>query len=99
MGDVLTVDQVRDALSLDFDYPTAELTELAQTASSFLIRKTGYDFSQDSPIEPLAIQAAKLYVRQQFFGADGYNKEHDYSLGLTSLLIDLQSIAQEKTTA
>lgn len=96
MGEILTADEVREALYLDFDYPDSKLIRLSQQASSYLLRTTGYDFGSDAEIEPLAVQAAELYVKQSFFGGDGYNKEHDYSLGLTSLIVQLQSIAKEK---
>jgi len=98
MGEILTTEEVRKALYLDYDYDGTELARLSKTASSFIKRKTGYDFGSDAEIEPLATEAAIMYVRQSFFGADGYNKEHDYSLGLNGLLVELQVIAGEKSS-
>lgn len=96
MGDILTIKEVRDALNLDFDYDNGELDRLSKTASSFIKRKTGYDFgSEVVNIEPLAKQAAMMYVKTLFYNGEGYNKEHDYSLGLNSLIVDLQGIAQD----
>ena len=97
MGDILTIQEVRDALNLDFDYDNTELDRLSKTASSFIKRKTGYDFgSVEADIEPLATQAAMMYVKSLFYNGEGYNKVYDYTLGLNSLLVDLQVIANEK---
>lgn len=93
---ILTVDEVREALYLDFDYDTIELNRLSVMASSFIFRKTGFDFGSEINIEPLAKQCAILYIRMQFFGAKGYNEKYDYSLGVNGLLQDLQNIAIEK---
>ena len=97
MGEILTVEEVREALYLDFDYPSGELVRLSQTASSFIKRKTAYDFSQDAEIEPLAKQAAIMYVRDLFFQGDGYNKDHDYTLGIQGLIVELEIIGSELT--
>ena len=79
-----------------YDYDSEKLQQYAEIATSFIKTKTGYDFAKEDEIEPLAKQCAILYVRQLHFGAEGYNKDHDYSFGITSLLIDLQSIAKER---
>lgn len=96
MNLILTVEEVREALYLDFDYDDKELERLSQVASSFLLRKTGFDFAKELEKEPLAIECAIKHVRTSFFGAEGYNKEFDYSIGLNSLIVDLQIIADEK---
>ena len=93
---ILTIEEVREALYLDFDYDDKELERLSQTASSFLLRRTGYDFAKELEKEPLAIECSIMYVRSLFFGAEGYNKQFDYSIGLNSLIVDLQIIADEK---
>lgn len=96
MANILTNEEVRRALYLDEDADSSELEEYSRTASSYIKQKTGYDFGADEQKEPLAISCAKLYIKQQHFGSANYNKEHDYSLGITSLLVDLQIIAKEK---
>ena len=96
---ILTIDQVRKALYLDDDHDVEELEEYSRIASSFIKQKTGYDFAKDTEIEPLAIQCAKLYIRQTHFGSEGYNKEHDYNLGINGLIVDLQIIAKKKLEA
>lgn len=93
---ILTIDQVREALYLDADADYAMLEQYSRAASHFIKQKTGYDYAQDESVEPLAITCAKLYVRQLHFGAQGYNKEHDYALGLMALISDLQDIARAK---
>lgn len=96
MTNILTNEQVRKALYLDDDADTEELEEYNMTASSYIYQKTGYDFGSESPKEPLAVLCAKLYIKQIYFGNSGYNKEHDYSLGIASLLVDLQVIASSR---
>jgi len=99
MEKILTVEQTRTALYLDFDYDEEELIRLSILASSYLKTKTGFDWTSESEIEPLAIQAAILYVRMQFFDNTQYKKENDYTIGLGSLIVDLQAIALDKVVA
>lgn len=94
---ILTTDEVAQAIRVDPDYPEAELVQLAQAATSFINRKTGFDWTTGSgPIDPQAKQCAILYVRQLHYGAEGYNREHDYALGINSLLEDLKDIARSR---
>lgn len=96
MPNILTREEVARAIYVDGDYNEEELDRLSTSASSFIFKKTNYDFAKDKPIEPLAVQCAMLYVKQLHFGADGYNKEFDYSFGISSLILDLQDIALKK---
>jgi len=93
---ILTNEEVREAIDVDPDYPVSNLTSLAETATSFIKNKTGYDFSKDQVIDPTAKACARLYVRQIHYGADGYNKEHDYALGIGCMIEDLKDIARTK---
>lgn len=93
MAQILSNDEVRKAIFVDFDFDEEELKRYADLATSFLKEKTGRDFSKDATIEPLAKQCAVLYIRQQYFGSTDYNKDHDYSIGITGILVDLQNIA------
>ena len=93
---ILTIEEVRKAIYQDDDFDTDELERLADTASSFIYQKTGYDFGSDETVEPLAKHCAELYIRQQYFNGQGYNPEYDYTFGIAGLLIDLQNIARDK---
>lgn len=99
MGNILSETEVKQALYLDYDFDSAEAERLGAVASSYIFQKTGFDFSAEASIHPLAKQAAILYIRELYFGADGYNKEHDYGIGLTSLIADLINIANSKIDA
>lgn len=102
MANILTTDEVRKAIYQDQDFDVAELERLSVVASSFLKRKTGYDFAEvpaGEEIESLAIEAGKMYVKQLYFSGQDYNQKFDYSFGLTSLLIDLEIIGKEKLEA
>lgn len=96
MANILTNEQVAAAIYVDDDFPKEELERYARSASSFIKRKTGYNFADDPEIEPLAIECAIQYVRQLHFGAKGYNERYDYTLGINSLIVDLQVIANDK---
>jgi len=96
---VININQVRKAIHQDGDFDVEELERLSNLASSFIETKTGYDFGKDDIVEPLALQCATLYVKQQYFGSDGYNKEYNYSLGIQGILVDLQVIAKAKIAA
>lgn len=96
MINILTNDQVAEAIYVDPDFSPGTLTSYASSATSFLLHKTGYDFTKDAVIEPLAIECAMMYVRQLHFQGQGYNKDHDYTLGIVSLLEDLKDIARGK---
>lgn len=96
MHTILTNEEVGKAINVDPDFDEEVLSSYANTATSFIKEKTGYDFSNDENIEPLAKQCARMYVRQLHYGSNGYNKEHDYTLGITSLIVDLQVIANRK---
>ena len=99
MVNILTIEEVRKALYLDFDFDDEELLRYAELASSYILQKARYDFTLETTINSMAKQCAILYCKQQYFGSDGYNKEHDYGLGLSSLILDLQNIAKSKIAA
>ncbi len=97
MANILTNEQVKEALYLDDDANLQMLEKLSRQATSFIFHKTGYDFSKDLEIEPLAVLCAEMYVRNVYFGSEGYNKQHDYQLGISSLIVDLEIIGKKKT--
>ena len=100
MPEILTIEQVRKSLMVDDDFDTVELTRLAVLASSFIKQRTGYDFTKDTSIHPLAIQCGELYVRQQYYnGAGDYNQTYDFSVGINSLIVDLQCISSSMKSA
>ncbi len=96
---ILNTDEVAKAINVDPDFDNEVLQGYAEAATSFIAIKTGHDFSKDDPIEPLAKQCARLYIRQLHYGSNGYNQEHDYSLGITGLIVDLQVILGERNAS
>lgn len=93
---ILNTEEVAKAINVDPDFDNDVLKSYAESATSFISIKTGHDFSKDSPIEPLAKQCARLYIRQLHYGSNGYNKEHDYSFGISGMLVDLQVLLAER---
>ena len=99
MANILTNEQVKEALFLDDDAKSEVLEMYSKQATSFIFHKTGYDFSLDEEKEPLAVLCAQMYVRQIYFGSEGYRKDHDYALGINSLIVDLEIIGKKKLEA
>lgn len=94
---ILSNGEVRAALYLDADFDKTTLSAYALAATSYIEEKTGYDFAQELSIEPLAIEAAKMFVRQLHFNAAGnYNREHNYLVGIGALIETLQDMAKRK---
>ena len=93
---ILNTEEVAKAINVDPDFDNDVLKSYAESATSFISIKAGHDFSKDSPIEPLAKQCARLYIRQLHYGSNGYNKEHDYSFGISGMLVDLQVLLAER---
>lgn len=94
---ILTIDDCREALYLDQDFPTKVLENYIKIADRFIFQKTGYDFGSELDKEPLAVLLAKLYIRELHFQqADKFNKNYDYTIGISSLIVDLQDIARRK---
>lgn len=91
---ILTLEEIASAIRVDPDYPQQELQLLADAATSFINQKTGRDWTSDEKIHALAKMCASLYAKQIHYGADGYNKEHDYTLGINGLIEDLKDIAR-----
>lgn len=96
MDNILTNEQVALAIFADDDFPKAELERLSRAASTYILQKTGYDFSQDPEIHPHAIECAIQYVKQLHFNRTQFNKDYDFSMGISSYIIDLQVIANER---
>lgn len=98
MKTILTTQEVAEAIYVDLDFEPRQLISYAESATSFIFNKTGYHFENEEKIEPMAKTCAILYIRNLHFNSDGiYNKEHDYTLGISQLLIDLQNIARSKS--
>jgi len=89
MANLLTAEQVKDAIYADDDFPREELERYARSASSYIKHKSGYDFAKDTEIEPLAIECAILFVKQLHFG-------YDFEKAINSFIVDLQVIADAK---
>ncbi len=86
---ILSTEEVRKAIDQDSSYPLHDLEDLADDATSFISRRTGYDrWGEEKNLT--AKHCAKLYVRQSYYGKDGYNPEYDYSFGIQADLDDLK---------
>lgn len=97
MGDILTESEVREAMQVDFDYNPDEVTRYQKLASSYIKIKTGFDFAnvaEGEEVHPIAKQCAMIYIKSQFFDHK-YDEKYNYSIGLESLIFDLQIIGKE----
>jgi hypothetical protein len=92
---ILTPEEVRKAIDQDSSYPLHDLEDLASDATSFISRRTGYDKWGEEK-NPVAKHCAKLYVRQSYYGKDGYNPDYDFSFGIQGDLDDLKDILRKR---
>lgn len=92
---ILTTEEVRKAIDQDSSYPLHDLEDLASDATSFISRRTGYDKWGEEK-NPVAKHCAKLYVRQSYYGKDGYNPDYDFSFGIQGDLDDLKDILRKR---
>lgn len=91
---LLTNSEAKRAIYVDEDFDDEIIRGYIATASAFLLEKTGFDFS--NVCEPLAKHFAKMFIRDLHFNTTGsYNREHDYALGLSAILIQLQFKAKQ----
>lgn len=91
---LLTNSEAKKAIYVDDDFDDEIIRMYISSASSFLLQKTGFDFS--TVCEPMAKQFAIMYIRNLHFNSNGtYNKEYDYNLGINCLLIELQNKARK----
>ena len=91
---LLTLDEARKAIYVDPDFDDTIIRGYIESASSFLKEKTGFDFSKVN--DPMAKDFARMFVKDRHFNSNGsYNREHDYSLGISALLMQLQLRAKK----
>ena len=94
---ILTADEVKEAIYADADFPTEQANALSQSVTSYLVQVTGYDWAKDDEIEPLAKQCAKMLCLQFYYNnSDNYNPEFDMKVGTMALIQHLQDIARSK---
>ena len=92
---ILSTEEVRKAIDQDSSYPLHDLEDLASDATSFISRRTGYDKWGEEK-NPVAKHCAKLYVRQSYYGKDGYNPDYDFSFGIQGDLDDLKDLLRKR---
>ena len=93
--DILTIDDVKRELRLDDDFDEEIIKEYIADATSFIITKTEFDWTAEESIHPLCKKCAKLYIKQSHYETP-FSKEHDYTLGISALISDLNDVARRK---
>lgn len=94
---ILTADEVKEAIYVDADFSTDQANALSQSVTSYIKQITGYDWSADKEIEPLAKQCAKMLCLQFYYNnGENYKPEYDMHVGATALLEHLKDIARSK---
>ncbi len=98
---IFTNAEMKEILNLDYDYSeTGRLERLSLSASQYLLDHTGYDWSQDTTINPLAYDCAEMFVKQRWYEGSEYEKEYDYTMGIQDDLFQLKLKAEsEEETA
>lgn len=87
---LLTDDEVKEALNLDYDYTSDRISELSKEAAQFLFQKTNHDWSADTPVNLTAKNAARDYIRQIWYGHDEHTQ-----VRLDDEVIMLQALVDE----
>ena len=91
---LLTLEEAKKAIYVDPDFDDDIIRGYIESASSFLEEKTGFDFSKVT--DPMAKDFCRMFIKDRHFNSNGsYNREHDYSLGIDALLIQLQFKARK----
>lgn len=66
---ILTLEQAKNTLRIDNNFNDAELTEIIKAVDEKLYIATGYWWRNDTIINPYALSAAKLLLKEQYFGS------------------------------
>lgn len=86
---LLTEDEVREALYLDYDYTSPRLKQLSKQATQFLFQKTGHDWSSDIPVNETAKGAACDYIYLIWNGGDNHIQTRlDDAIETLSAMVD-----------
>jgi hypothetical protein len=94
---LFTNKQMVSILNLDADYPeTDRLERLSLSASQYLLEHTGYDWSQDATINPLAYDCGEMFVKQRWYEGSQYAKEYDFTMGIQDDLFQLSLKAKSE---
>lgn len=94
---IFTNDQMKSILNLDYDYSdTDRLQRLSLSASQYLLEHTGYDWSKDTTVHPLASDCAEMFVKQRWYEGTQYEKEYDFTMGIQDDLFQLSLKAKSE---
>lgn len=87
---IFTASEMKSILNLDYDYDeTDRLNRLSLSASQYLLEHTGYDWTKDDPIDPMAYDCAEMFVKQRWYEGSQYAKEYDFTMGIQDDLFQL----------
>ena len=94
---LVTLDEVKEKLSIDFDYKDREITNLTNAAEGYLFLATGIDFSlyqcSEDAMSANAYSVAKEWVLLKSY-MDYYNSHTEIdNLRLTNYMKQLQTVA------
>lgn len=82
-----TVEEAKQILNCDPDYPDFKVQEMLESADEQLRKSTGFDYG-NSPT-PLSKKYVRMYILQEYNNSVEYNKEYDFTQGMSSLLVQL----------
>jgi hypothetical protein len=92
MANILTEIEAKDLLGYDDsqDMPLRVTTILLPAIDSFIERATGKDWANDTPIDPVAKQAASVLLARWFDDPAMIGKNND--VGVVSLIAQLSAM-------
>lgn len=94
-----TDEEMKSILDLDSDYSDVKkLESLSLSASDFLFKHTGHDYSAEIEKDPTATDCATMFVKQRWYETgETYNRDYDFTFGINADIIILnESIYKEE---
>lgn len=95
MNIVINNQWAKKVLQLDEDFDNDIIEMYLGVANGQVINQTGYDFSKDSDLDADYVDYIRKSLLMQHYGADGYNKEYDFTFGMHADLTRLSLRARK----
>ncbi len=88
---ILTIDEVRNTLRLDSDFPETVLEDIVVEATAYVDNKTDHEWEGDETIHPLAKAACRYKAQMLFY----HDSEHDFQKTVDGLCEDLKDVLRK----
>lgn len=83
-----TINEAKKILNVDDDFDDDIVSDYIQSADETLDSATGYSYSSNP--NGMSKQYVRMSLLMQHYNPDGYNKDYDFTHGMSSLLLRLK---------